>query len=499
MLIEIPWQEQISYPALTLLQLLPLITAVVIVYFKHRLLTRVLSMLTATIELIISFHLYANYNTENGAMQFAENIQVWGLSYHVAIDGISLLFMILASLLTLLALVYALIRKLNGYASMFAVFMLTLSSMMSLLVTLNLLWFTFVSALQIIPIAYLINRWSSSPAKEVALVLYIQFMLVSVAMLFAGVIMLAWNYSDVTGLPFSFDFFDLIQVQPSTKMGTVTFFLLFYAFAIRTPLFPLHGWLPSLMEHGSIAVAPVFLLGLKMGLYGLLRFVFPLFTEIIQQWQLYIVAFAVTGIFYAAILALRQHNLRRLLAFAILSHTSVLVIGLFTLDAAAFQGAIMMSVNYGIAIAGLLFMIGTVFRHTKTMLLSRLGGLFPKVPLIGITFFVAGLAIASMPGTPGFDAAHLMLEDAMHRFGAVITIAAALGNVVAAAFLLLAFQRAFLSPIEGIAVKNMGIVSWQERALAVLILVIILVVGFHSEPWLRLIETPVNQLSLLFH
>jgi len=495
---EINWQAQIFYPALAVLQLLPLISAVVILYFKDLKLTRIIGFSTAFIELLISIHLYYNYELSNPAMQFAERLSFFGFTYHSAIDGISLLFIMLATLLTLLIMFYALLRTLTGYSTMFAIFLIILSSLMSMLVTMNLLWFAIVSALQIIPLAYLTNRWSSSPVKDLAVTRYIQFMLISFLLLFSAVMMLGWNYADVTGYSFSFDLFELREVQISIESRTVIFFLFFYAFAIRTPFFPMHGWLPVLMEHGSIAVAPIFLLGLKIGIYGLLRFVFPLFAETIMQWQLYIVAFAVTGIFYAAVLALQQRNLRRLLAFAVLSHTSVLVIGIFTLGHEGFQGAIMMSVNYGIAIAGLLLMIGTVFGHTKTMLLSRLGGLFPKMPMIGITFFVAGLAIASMPGTPGFDAAHLMLENAMHRFGALITIAAALGNVVAAAFLLLAFQRAFLSPEQGSGTKKIPHIRLSERALALIVLLIILAVGFHSEPWLRLIETPVNQLAILF-
>jgi NADH-quinone oxidoreductase subunit M len=275
------------------------------------------------------------------------------------------------------------------------------------------------------------------------------------------------------------------------------FFLLFYGLAVRIPLFPLQGWLPRIAEHGSVAVAPVLLIGLKTGIYGIFRFVLPLLPEAVMQWHLYVIAFAVAGVFYAALLALTQINLRRLLAFAVISHSGILVIGLFSLSELAFQGALILSINFGLAGAGLLFMTGMVFRRTRTALLHQLGGLFETIPLIGITFFVAGLSIVGMPGTPGFDAAHLILEASMHRYGALVTIAAALGNVVAAGFLLWAFQRAFLSARpEGM--REIEPVNRAEVLLAGIVLVCLLGAGFYSEPLLELVDMSLVNLGELY-
>jgi NADH-quinone oxidoreductase subunit M len=281
-------------------------------------------------------------------------------------------------------------------------------------------------------------------------------------------------------------------------LSSLTFFLLFYGLAIRTPLFPLHGWLPMVAEHGNVAVGPVFLLGLKVGIYGLVRFVFPLLPEAVDRWNVYVVAFAAAGIFYAALLALMQTNLRRLLAYAVVSHTSVLVIGLFSLGTAAFQGAVMLSANFGLAIAGLLFMTGCVYSRMRTTQLDKLGGLFDRLPMIGIAFFIAGLSIVGMPGTPGFDAVHLMLEAAIDRFGALVTIAAALGNVAAAAFLLWAFQRAFLAPASAEATAKIPPATWPERVIAGVVILVLLGAGFYSEPWLEVTDAPLSALGARF-
>jgi NADH-quinone oxidoreductase subunit M len=144
-------------------------------------------------------------------------------------------------------------------------------------------------------------------------------------------------------------------------------------------------------------------------------------------------------------------------------------------------------------------MSGFVFRRTNTLLLPRMGGLFDQIPVIGIAFLVAGLSIVGMPGTPGFDAAHLMMEAAIVQFGALVSIAAALGNVAAAAFLLWAFQRAFLAPVEGDGGRRtVEPATAMERVMAITVIVILLGVGFYSQPWLDLIESGLGSLTAVY-
>jgi NADH-quinone oxidoreductase subunit M len=448
----------------------------------------------------VALDLYRLYDQASAAMQFAEHFRLAGpFAYHAAADGLTVLFVLLNAVLSLLVVFYSQARGLAPLPRVLLMVFVVEAALMSLLVTVDLLWFLLMSALQLLPVGYLLWRWATSPEKDMMLTRFLQFMSIGLLLLLGGTLMLGWNYADATGGGWSFDLYQLSSVGVSTPIRSLVFFLLFYGLAIRTPLFPLHGWLPLVAEHGSIAVAPVFLLGLKTGIYGLLRYVLPLMPETVLQWQPFIVAFAVTGVFYAALLAILQDNLRRLLAFAVVSHTSVLVIGLFSLGELSFEGSVLLTVNFGLAIAGLTFMSGLVYRRTGTMQLKRLGGLFDRLPVIGIAFLVAALSIVGMPGTPGFDAVHLVLEDAMHRFGALVTIAAALGNVVAAGFLLLAFQRAFLARrAAGLAQWDVAPPTLLEQAVAVMVILILLGTGFYSEPWLELVEQPLQGLSTLF-
>jgi NADH-quinone oxidoreductase subunit M len=495
---EIFWTGQIGYPVLLMLQLLPLIMAVFI-YFSSETKNLFAVTLTASlIQLAQTIYLYLNYNSRNAAMQFAEHLNIIGaFDYHAAVDGISVLMIILTAVISLMIALYIHIIPLKNRNKFLAVSFAVQAALMSQFVTLNLLWFTLASALYLSFVGIILWRWSTSAESDLAITRYFQFMTMGILLLLSGVFLLGWAYSDAHGV-WSFDLIDLTKQPVSFEMQSIVFFLLFYGLAIRIPLFPLHGWLPLAAQHGTVAIAPIFLLGLKSGIYALVRFVFPLVPDAVMHWQQYVIAFAVTGIFYAALLALMQQNLRRLIAFAVVSHTSILIIGLFSLNHTAFQGGIMLSVNFGIAITGLLFTTGFIYRRTHTMSLDKLGGLFHQVPLLGITFFITGLSIIGMPGTPGFDSMHLILEASIHRFGALLTVAAAMGNVIAAGFLLWAFQRAFLTPATELKRQDVPIVKFQEKLLSLMIIGILLVVGFYSEPWMELIDHSLNSLSQLY-
>jgi NADH-quinone oxidoreductase subunit M len=196
---------------------------------------------------------------------------------------------------------------------------------------------------------------------------------------------------------------------------------------------------------------------------------------------------------------MRQVNLRRLLAYVVVSHANILVLGLFSLQLGALQGSVVLSATFGLALSALALMTGLLFMRTNTSLLPKLGNLFHPLPLLGVTFLVAALSVVGMPATPGFDAVCLVLKSAIASFGTLVTIAAALGNVVAAGFLLWAFQRAFLAPLpEGVPALPVTPASAAELAVAGSLTAVLLGVGFYSEPWLQLIHQPLAALSGLF-
>ncbi len=494
----IAWYTQISFPILAIMQLLPF-AGLLIARFAGNRSAALSALLITSIEMVLAIVLYLHYNQDITAFQFSETVNLYGpLDYHAAVDGISVLFLLLTNFLILVVSIYGPIRKLNPQNRFQTAVLGTQACLVAMFVTMNLLWFVVISFFQFVLMGYLLWRWATSPNKDTAFTRYLQFMGSGMLLMILGTLLLGWQYAEIHRV-WSFDLIDLQSVPILPVYQSWIFFLLFYGLAVRIPLFPLHGWLPLAVEHGTIAVAPILLLGIKTGIYGILRFVYPLLPDAVMQWQTFLLVLAVAGIFYAALLAMMQDNLRRLLAYAVISHTGIVMIGLLSLNPVAFQGSILLTINFGLAIAGLYFMTGLIYHRTGTTRLPQLGGLFDHMPVVAMAFLVAGLAIVGMPGTPGFDAAHLVMEGSIESFGTLVTIGAALGNVMAAGFLLFAFQRVFLSQTENtnLRIKTTTTLS-TEVLIAGIFIAVLLGLGFYSEPWLDLIDKSLEPLNNLY-
>ncbi|MDP3439722.1 MAG: proton-conducting transporter membrane subunit, partial [Azonexus sp.] len=377
---EIFWQEQSSLPLLIWLQLLPIIGALVVFAFKERSTAVIAGKVFALAELLLCIVATSRIDPLLPALQLAERVDL--IAYHVAVDGLSLLFLLVTALLTFLMTLYGMSRGMISPGRLFAVLLLAEAGLVGMLVTVNLAWFCAFSALELWAVVFLLRRWASSRAEILALARFIQYQAFGWALFSAGCVVLSWAYADANGGYWSFDLFELVGAAPPGKFQTAAFYLLFYGLAVRTPLFPLHGWLPNMAQHGLIAVAPALMVGVKVGIYGMVRFVLPLTPAAVQYWQPYIVGFAMAGIFFTAALAFQQTNLRRLLAFAVVSHTSLLVIGVFSLHESGIQGAILLAANFGLAATGMWFIVGFVFRRTGTTELHELSGLFERIPFL---------------------------------------------------------------------------------------------------------------------
>lgn len=493
---EILWPQQAGLPLLALLQLLPLVGAAVVFALRERSTAIVAGKAFALATLLLAGYATACIDPLRPELQLAEHIAPLG--YHAAVDGLAMVFVLVAALLTFLMTLYGMSRGMISPGRLFAVLLLAEAGLLGMLVTVSLAWFAAASALELWAVTFLLRRWAASTVESQALVRFVQYQAFGWGLFVAGALVLAWSYADRHDGLWSFDLFDLVAAAPSARFETVAFYLLFYGLAVRTPLFPLHGWLPNMAQHGLIAVAPALMVGVKVGIHGMLRFVLPLTPNAVQYWQPYVVGFAMAGVFFTAALAFQQTNLRRLLAFAVVSHTSLLVIGLFSLHEAGIQGSVLLAANFGLAVTGMWFIVGFVFRRTGTTELGELSGLFERIPFLAVAFLTFGLAIVGMPGTPGFDAAHLVLEAAIDQFGALSTVATALGNVAAAGFLLWAFQRAFLSQHENGKGADVDRTLRMEYLVCGIALLALLAIGFFTEPWLHLTETAARAVAAPF-
>ncbi|MBF0425382.1 MAG: NADH-quinone oxidoreductase subunit L [Magnetococcales bacterium] len=500
------WTQEYTYPLLAALQLLPLLGALLVYRLKEANSTLWVAQVVVVAELFLALVIFGAIDTGSPLLQFSERLHLDGVMvYYVAVDGLAVLFILVTALLSSVLAFYGLVRGLKRPVRLSSLILATEASLMVMLVTQNLLVFILASGVELLLVGHMLNHWAISPTanRTVAMNRFLQFQIIGLLMFAAGVFILTVHYANLFG-HWSFELADLQRVAgDGGRFQSVVFFLLFYGLGVRIPIFPLHGWLPPVAFRGMVALAPTILLGIKVGIYGMVRFVLPLTIGAVHTWQSYVVGVAMVGVFYPAILAMFQNNLRLIMAFAVVSHTGLIVVGLFSLTPEGLQGATLLAVNFGLAATVMLTMIGFVHRRFNTTDLNKLAGrgLFNKIPFIALVFLIGALSILGMPGTPGFDAVHLVLEAAIRRFGALLAIATALGSVAAAAFLLRGFQRAFLTHAAAATTTVRDTVEPtrpMEYLVGALVVGALLAAGFHIDPWLDLIDAPTRALAAGF-
>ena len=498
-LAETNWFVTLDFPVLSVMVAVPLLgmgLAWTVQSFRQAFF---LGISISGLELGLALFLLGHFKTGTPGLQFVEHFPLTPfLSYHLGVDGISLLFVLLTALLTFLVMLYGEIVHEQPAGIYVASVFAFQSVLMGLFLSVDLLEFWFVMLLELIPVSFTLQRWGVGQDRRRAFLRYLQDMLGGLGLMLAGVLILGWRHAESTGR-WSFAVTDLLASPLDKTEQPLIFVLMLFGLAPRMALFPFHAWLPVVAQHGPLATVCVFLVGLKVGIYALLRFVLPLLPQASLEWKDFVVRLSVIGLLYGALMALMQINLRRLLAFAAVSHTGMLVIGVFCLNLAGFQGSLLLAINFGMAACGLLFVAGVVYRSTHTVLLPRLGGLFDSLPLLGMTFLLAALSTMAMPGTPGFDAAHLLLEGAIETHHGSLAVAVASGSVASAAFLLWAFQRVFLAERRDNALHPEKIrLNLAEVLLAGIVCAVLLGVGFYSEPWLQIVDGSLTLLAQQF-
>ncbi|MGR8931164.1 MAG: complex I subunit 4 family protein [Gammaproteobacteria bacterium] len=489
------WHVATFFPILSTLTWLPLFTAAAVLLTRPTL-TYPIAFGGAGLNVLLSIYLLNIFDSETPGIHLAESLNVLGVSYQVGADGTNILFIPLATVIGLLALVYTTITRHRQDRLFVACLLAYEGVLIGAFVALNAVQFWFWCLLELAPVVLLTVSAGTGIHRNQVVKSVLQYWLSGLAMSLSGFLLLGFGLHD-GGMALSFDWLSLKHHNLAIPNETLIFILLFFGFAVRMPLFPFHAWLPLLAEHGTAASAAIFLHGLKLGIYAVIRFILPLVPGAAEEWANFVLSLGLIGIFYGAVLALMQINMRRLLAFAVISHTGMLVIGVFSFNDFALEGSILLSAAYGLATAGMLFSIGLIYERTRTSFLPRLGGLFDSNLSIALLFLISALSTMVMPGTPGFDAAHLLIEGVIEEHGWLTAIAILLGNVLAAAFLLWAFQRLFISHRRRFVqpYSSLHHSMLQERIIALSVCALLIGTGFYTTPWLKFIDQEASEIG----
>lgn len=483
------WSQAALFPLLTLMTLVPLAAMLAVLIVDSPKFNISFGFAGAILTGLLGCYLLYVFDPNNAGIQVAEHLVFAGMSYSVGVDGANLLFILLTTILTFITLIYVQGSRFANDSAVIAALLGYETILIGAFVALNALQFWLWSALEMFPVAFLTLHVGTGSYRKQALKVLLQFWSGGILLSFAGFMLLGFGLGNPEQ-PVNFDWLSLAQNNAPFANETLIFILLIFGFAVRMPLFPFHAWLPLLAEQGSVAGAGVFVVGIKLGIYAVVRFIMPLLPGVADEWSSLVVAIGLIGIFYGALLALMQINLRRLLAFAVVSHTGTLIVGIFSFELAGVAGSLLLSLAYGLAAAALLMCAGFIYKHTGTAFMPRLGNLWSSHTALAMLFLTAILSNLAMPGTPGFDASHLLIEGVVEKNGWVIATILGLGNILTAAYLLWAYQRLFLvASKRAPAVQHRGTAARHEFMIALIICSLLIGTGFYSSPWLKIVNS----------
>ena len=492
--------DQVGFPILSLLIFLPLVGAAVLPFLPDRRRARAGALAVAVAELALAVVLVLAFEPGVSDVQLAERvawIETVGAQYHVGVDGISVLFVPLTAFITLLVVLFSWNSPRFLSKTYFAAVLGLEAAMVGVFASLDLVLFFVFWEMMLVPSYFLIKLWGGGSQRQHAGFTYVLYMLAGSAPMLIGIVLLGANYGDVRADPngplFSSDFLTLLATPMSEGLQTLVFFLFAFAFAVKGPLPPFHTWLPSALVEGPVAMG-MFLVGLKLGVYGFLRFAIPLMPDAAEQWSWLLAVLGVLAVLYAALIALVQRDLNRLLAFAGVSHVGLAVVGAFTLNVQGMQGALFVVFNAGLASTGLLMLAGFLHARTGSSELSRYGGLARRLPLLACFFFIVGLATIGLPATSGFVGEFLVLLGAF-RVHWALAAAAVLTVVLSAAFFLSYYERAFLGPVTRSAASTLHDLGPREAGMAAAVSVVILWVGLFPGAFLDITRGSVEALA----
>ncbi|MCZ7610958.1 MAG: NADH-quinone oxidoreductase subunit M [Ignavibacterium sp.] len=479
---------------LTYLILTPFIGSFLILFFKkgQEHLIRYTALAISTIAFIISVIIYFQFDSANAGFQFIDKfhwIKGLNIHYHVGIDGMSLLLVLLTTFLTPLTLVSSW-SSIESKVKEFTFFFLMLEvGMLGVFISLDLFLFYVFWEAMLIPMYFIIGIWGGKERIYAAVKFFIYTMFGSLLMLVA-LIWLAVYAIGPLGY-FTTNLIELYAVSPQIPIDIQTWMFIAFAFsfAIKVPVFPLHTWLPDAHVQaptaGSVILAGVLL---KMGTYGLLRFNLPLFPEVSVAAAPYISILAIIGIIYGALVSMVQTDIKKLVAYSSVSHLGFVVLGIFAMTQESIQGAIIQMVNHGLSTGALFLLVGIIYERTHTREISDYGGIAKLVPVFAFALMFASLSSVGLPGLNGFIGEFLILLGSFKSpvLGSWwFTVFAASGVIFAAVYLLWMYQRVVYGEVTN--TKLNGLKDMNSREIFVLfpIFIFIVWIGIYPSTFLK--------------
>jgi NADH-quinone oxidoreductase subunit M len=492
-------------PILSIVTYIPLIGALAIVFLIPKERTsaiRSIATLTVTLGFVASLPLWLLFERGHAGYQFVE-LASWipslGVNYHFGIDGISLVLILLTTLMGVIAVVCSYTAITERQKEYYVLLLLLQTFMLGTFCSLDLFLFYVFWEVMLVPMYFLIGVWGSDRRLYAAIKFFLYTLAGSVLMLLGIIAIYFYNttgflgYKGLGNAPtFSIEKLTAVAQGMPTELQIWLFFAFFLGFAIKVPMFPFHTWLPDAHTEaptaGSVILAAVLL---KMGTYGFVRFSLPMFPDAITTpWVLGVmVTLSIVGIVYGAMVTLVQKDMKRLIAYSSVSHLGFVMLGVFTLNMAGVQGAILQMVNHGISTGALFLLVGMVYERRHTRMISEYGGIARQMPIYATYFLVMALSSMGLPLLNGFIGEFAILQGAF-AVSFWWAFSAAIGIVLGAAYLLWLYQRVFFGEITNPANENLPDLTPREQLTLVPLVAAALWIGLYPKPMFDVLRVP---------
>src|SRR5881628_2285255 len=470
-------------PLVTIVTFLPGLAGLALLLVPRRAagVLRPAALVVAVVTFLLSLPLYFGFDAELIGYQFEEHAR-WmptlGVSYHVGVDGISLLLVLLTTFLMPLALASAWDSIEDRVKEFVATMLILETGMVGVFVSLELFLFLVFWEAMLIPMYFVIGVWGG-PNRIYAAVKFVLYTMVGSALMLVAILALYYHHGVATGT-FTFDVPVVTRWVVPAGLGQNLMFLAFaLAFAIKVPLFPFHTWLPDAHVEaptaGSVILAGVLL---KMGTYGFLRFGLPIFPDASLTFGPIVLALAVFGIVYGAWVSTVQPDLKKLVAYSSVSHLGFVMLGIFTLNVQGLVGGVIQMVNHGLSTGALFLMVGMIYERRHTRLIADFGGLWKVIPAFSALFLVVVLSSLGLPGLNGFVGEFLILLGAFQAHRGLAALATT-GIIFAAVYLLWMYQRVIFGEVTHEENRGLRDLSVREWAVVVPLVIFIVRIGVY--------------------
>ena len=487
---------------LTLVTFFPLLGVLILLFVngEQKNLVRWIALVTSLVTFLISLFVLAQFHAANPEIQLEIKrswIQVagWDISYHLGVDGLSILLLLLTTFLTPIS-ILSTWTAIEERVKEFMIFFLLLEvGMVGVFLALDLFLFYIFWEFTLVPMYFLIGIWGGPRRMYAAIKFFLYTMAGSILMLLA--ILWLGIRAGTFSLP------ELIAMgNIPANLQTWLFLAFAAAFAIKVPMWPLHSWLPDAHVEaptaGSVILAGVLL---KMGTYGFLRFNLSLFPAAAVKLAPWMALLAVIGIIYGAAVSYAQKDVKKLVAYSSVSHLGFVMLGLFALNPQGIQGGILQMINHGLSTGALFLIVGMIYerRHTRDM--DAFGGLWKVMPIYGALTLIVTLSSMGLPGLNGFVGEFTILLGAWQAgqaggsLGSYLYAAfAASGVILAAIYMLFMFQKLFLGPVDKEENKKLRDLNWREIITLIPLIIMIFWIGLYPKPFFNLMAPAVMKL-----